>query len=123
MILGIGIDLVELARVRRVYEKFGQRFLDKIFTAHEREHLPPDYPQYLAGRFAAKEATVKALGTGFTNGIALRHIEICVQNTGRPDLRLYGKAFAIAKELGCRHFHLSITHERGYAAAVVIMEG
>lgn len=122
MILGVGIDLVEIARIKRAYDKFGDRFLTKLYTPYERQHMPGRCARYLAGRFAAKEAAVKALGTGLANGIALKHIEIRIQETGQPALRLYANASAHAGSLGCRHIHLSITHERDCAAAVVIME-
>lgn len=121
MIAGLGIDLVELERVARLHKKYGARFLDKFLTTYERDAAAPS-PSYLASRFAAKEAAVKALGTGFARGICPRQIEVHIQAGGLPGLRLYGNAEKHAQALGITHYYLSLTHERRMACAVVIME-
>ena len=122
MIVGLGIDITELARMEAMYAKFGRRLLEKILTDAERAHLPAQLVAYLAGRFAAKEAAVKALGTGFSNGIGLKDIEIVKDDAGRPRLRLLGPAAGRAAALGVVSSHISITHDRSMAAAVVVLE-
>ncbi len=122
MITGIGIDLVEIPRIRHNWERFGLAFASKILHEDELAVLPANPAAFLAARFAAKEAAVKALGTGFTQGIWFQHF--CVRNLpgGQPQLSLYGAALRRFNELGAAHCHLSLTHGRESAAAVVILE-
>ncbi len=120
MIFGIGIDLIEVARIRQALERFGSRFQNRIFTPAEIafcEKLDDKYPSY-AGRFAAKEAFSKALGTGLRGRISWQEIEICDNERSRPSVRVTGRAKEI---LGDRTVHLSLTHIRDYAAAVVVI--
>ena len=124
MIIGTGFDLVSTERIRHSLERFGERFLLKILTDAEYEAMPAHAGarvEYAAARFAAKEAAVKALGTGFSGGTGLHDVEV-VRTEGRPLLRLHGAAARTAAELGVAACHLSLSHERGMAGAVVILE-
>jgi len=123
MILGLGLDVVELDRIEAALARFGGRFLDRILTPAERAALPGSRLPRVAGLFAAKEAAVKALGTGFSQGIGFPHLEILSDALGRPLLALYGPARERAAAMGATSWHLSITHARATAAAVVVMEG
>ena len=124
MILGIGLDVAELDRIRDSLERFGERFLARILTQSERAGMPKGDPAaYVAARFAAKEAGAKALGTGFAEGITQTSIEVISQPSGAPTLVLHGKAKERADMLGVTRMHLSLTHGRDIAAATVILEG
>jgi holo-[acyl-carrier protein] synthase len=123
VIVGLGIDLAELDRIEAVLSRFGDRFLTRILTPAERAGLPRDRVAKTAGLFAAKEATVKALGTGFTQGVGFLQLEILPDALGRPILSLTGPALARAQALKATSWHVSITHERATAAAVVVLEG
>jgi holo-[acyl-carrier protein] synthase len=122
MIIGIGIDLVEVERIRNALERHGQRFLDKALTRRERDSMPRDRGLFVASRFAAKEAAAKALGTGFSRGVTLASIEVVGGDRSRPDLVLHGKAREVALELGVDKTFVSLTNERSMAAAVVVLE-
>ena len=123
-ILGLGTDLVEIARLAKAVERTGQAFLEKVYAPAELEAAPAKEPrrtEYLAGRWAAKEALAKALGTGITEKCRLN--EICVLNdpNGRPVMTLSGSARETAGALGVRRILLSISHERTYATATVLL--
>lgn len=121
MILGTGIDIVELQRINRIWQRFGERFIRRI--CGEVEARPRrDMVAFLAGRFAAREAAVKALGTGFSEGIASSMINVRNLASGAPGLIFSGRALERANRLGVRHVHLSISHERAFAVAIVILE-
>ena len=122
MIVGMGIDLVSVARVARALERFGSRFPERILTEREREagHGPPAI--YLAGRLAAKEAAFKALGTGWGAGVTWRHVEILRRDSGAPEMRLSGAARARMTERGGRRIHVSLSHTDDHAVAVVVIE-
>ena len=122
MIIGIGTDITELARIKASYNKFGERFLQKILTPHELQLMPGSPIAYISGRFAAKEAAVKALGTGFSEGIGPLHIEVLRGPAGQPKLHWHGPALARAEALGMRAAHISISHDRNAAVAVVVLE-
>lgn len=123
MIIGLGIDITELDRVKRSLDKFGERFMEKILTEKELKLVPPKNPvPYLSARFAAKEAAVKALGTGFAEGITFQCIEITRQDSGAPQLNFLGKALERSHKMGVHNIHISITHGRDNAAAVVVLE-
>lgn len=122
MIIGLGIDLVEIARIERAFSRFGNRFLEKIFMSSELCHMPKNPAFWLAGRFAAKEATVKALGTGFRDGISMPDIEVVPDELGKPCIRLHNAAADRSMFLKVHRAHLSISHERSMAAAVVVLE-
>lgn len=123
MILGLGIDLVELERVARPHERFGISFAQKILHPDELAALPDGKRavEYLAARFAAKEAAVKALGTGF-RGVWFQDFCVRKNELGKPALAMYGAACAALERLGASRIHLSLTHGRSTAAAVVILE-
>lgn len=126
MILGLGLDLVSLPRMERSLERFGHRLLCRVLTDDERVALPAapgPRTAYVAARFAAKEATVKALGTGFAAGVGPLDVEVLSLPSGKPEVRLRGAAARRAGELGAGSVHISLTHERDTAAAVVILEG
>jgi len=122
-ILGHGIDIVETSRIRRLHVEHGQRFLDRCFTALEQQYCAAGHKRYyehLAGRFAAKEAVLKVLGTGWRGGIAWTDIEIAPEPSGRPCIRLAGECARIASNLGIVHWHLSISHIETHATASAI---
>ncbi len=124
MILGIGTDLVKVARIRHAAERWGERFLRRVFTEAERRYAMrrrnPD--ERLAGRFAAKEAALKALGIGLSLGVRFREIETTRKKWERPLLRFSGRTEKIAKRLGAGKIHLSIAHDGEYAIAQVMIE-
>lgn len=122
MIIGLGLDVTELPRIARMYEKYGDIFLRKLLTPNEQTRVPSAPVPFLAGRFAAKEAAVKALGSGFSGGIGLQHIEILPSAAGKPLLHFHGPAAALAIRLEVEQQHVTITHDRHVAAAVVILE-
>lgn len=114
----VGIDIIEIERVGQVLAKHGQRFLDRVYTQRERERYSTRV-QELAARFAAKEATMKALGTGI-RGVRWRDIEVLPNRRGKPILILHDTARRRAALLGLTHFSVSLTHSRGDAMAVVV---
>lgn len=125
MIVGIGIDQVEVERIRRLLERRPERAARRLFTERERSHCRerPDPPECFAARFAAKEAYLKALGTGWTGGLGWREMEVVTGPRGRPGLTLSGEADRRLRSAGGSTAHLSFTHEAGMAAAVVVIEG
>lgn len=126
MILGIGLDITELSRITRSWERFGVRFAEKILHAEERarfQELSASKTTFLASRFAAKEAAVKALGTGFANGITPTDIAVLTAPSGKPSLTFYGKAEEALRQIGATRVHISITHGKETVAAVVVLEG
>ena len=124
MIIGIGTDITELARIKASYDRFGERFLQKILTPDELKLVPESPIAYISGRFAAKEAAVKALGTGFTRGIGVRDIEVRRNAKGRPSVVLSGRAKEVAAEQVVRELPLSLsfTHTDAVACAMAITE-
>lgn len=121
MIVGLGIDLVETPRIRRAYERFGPAFARKILHERELAALPANPVDFLASRFAAKEAAVKALGTGF-RGIWFQDLYVEKLENGQPGLVLLGPALERFHALQAKRVLLSLTHGRNTAAAVVILE-
>lgn len=118
-----GIDLVEVARIERMIADHGERFLDRVFTEHERgdcESTPARRAERLAARFAVKEAALKALGTGWRSGIAWTDVETRLEPSGAPVLRLHGRARELAQEQGLVRWIVSISHAGGLATASVI---
>ncbi|MBD3236116.1 MAG: holo-[acyl-carrier-protein] synthase [Candidatus Eisenbacteria bacterium] len=122
MIVGIGIDLVRQARVARMLERFGERLLSRVLTARERAALHGPPALFVAARLAAKEAAFKALGTGWAAGVSWGRAEVLNLPSGAPELRLNGAARARMEALGGRRTHVSLTHTREHAAAVVVIE-
>jgi holo-[acyl-carrier protein] synthase len=124
-ILGTGMDLVELDRIRQARARFGERFLHRCFTPGELAFCfqQADPTPRLAARFAAKEAGAKALGTGIARGIGWCDIEVVRHPGERPTIQLHGRASEHARRLGVSGLHLSMTHGRQVAGAQVILEG
>lgn len=124
MILGLGLDVAELDRIRAALNRFGARFTKRVLTEAEAADIPSAAPEaYVAARFAAKEACAKALGTGLAAGVDFRSIEVRKLPGGAPVLALHGRARERARALGAERTHVSLTHGRDVAAAVVVLEG
>jgi holo-[acyl-carrier protein] synthase len=124
MIKGLGVDSVELRRIDRVFREYDERFLKRIFTPEERAYALrfEDPVPRLAGRFAAKEACMKALGTGWAGGVRWCDIVVDNRRSGKPEMKLLGRARDVANSLGVTQVHVTITHNRDYATALVIFE-
>jgi holo-[acyl-carrier protein] synthase len=124
MIVGTGIDIAEVPRIRQSIERFGDRFLQRVFTAGEIRYCDSKANRFerYAARFAAKEAAMKALGTGWNHGIRWRDCEVVRMLGGRPTIAFHGKAAEFAAKLGMKNAALSITHTAEQAIAQVILE-
>jgi holo-[acyl-carrier protein] synthase len=125
MVLGIGTDLIEIERVQASIDRFGERFLARLFTPGEIAYCQrkkKNSTESFAARFAAKEAGAKALGTGISRGISWLEIEVQRKPGERPTLHLSGRAAELAAALGVRRVQLSLTHSRELAMAVVVIE-
>jgi holo-[acyl-carrier protein] synthase len=124
MIVGSGIDLVEIHRIQQSVDRYGARFLNKVYTAAEQAYClrKRNAAESLAARFAAKEAGAKALGTGISRGVTWLEIEVVREPGGRPTLRFLGRAAEMAGRLNARRAALSITHTRDMAMASVVLE-
>jgi holo-[acyl-carrier protein] synthase len=124
MIVGSGIDLVEIERIQSSMDRFGKRFLDRIFTPIEQAYCLSKRrsAESFAARFAAKEAGAKALGTGISHGVSWLEIEVVRLPSGRPTLRFHGRAAQIATQIGARNAALSLTHSTTQAMASVVLE-
>jgi holo-[acyl-carrier protein] synthase len=116
--LTTGVDIIEVQRVQQVLDRWGQRFLDRIFTEGEQTYCRGRAPN-LAARFAAKEATMKALGTG-VRGVSWKDIEVVRARSGAPSIRLTGRAQQRFESLGLSHLALSMSHTKGNAVAMVV---
>jgi holo-[acyl-carrier protein] synthase len=124
LIVGLGIDIAEVGRVKAAIERYGETFLRRVYTAKEREYcerFKNKYERY-AGRFAANEAVMKALGTGWGRGVRWVDVEVVREKGGRPTIMLAGEAAKVAGRLGVKHLSLSITHTADQAFAQVIFE-
>jgi holo-[acyl-carrier protein] synthase len=122
-ILGHGIDIVETDRIRKLIEQHGRHFLERVFTAAEQTYCELNKKrriEHYAGRFAAKEAVLKVLGTGWRGGIAWTDVEIVKDPSGQPKVVLSGECARIAKELGISRFHVSLSHIETHATASAI---
>ncbi|MDR2488498.1 MAG: holo-ACP synthase [Desulfovibrio sp.] len=135
MIVGLGVDLVELSRIRRSLERFGDHFIRKLLHPSEltgmftpegaktmTDALLQRMTPFVAARFAAKEAGAKALGTGFAKGLGPRDIRVLSLASGKPAVSFHGQALTVADALGVKTAHLSLSHARESAVAVVILE-
>jgi holo-[acyl-carrier protein] synthase len=124
MIIGSGIDLAEIGRIQQSVDRYGNRFLDRVFTAAEQAYClrKRNSAESLAARFAAKEAGAKALGTGISHGVRWLEIEVVREPSGRPTIQFHGRAAQIAERLGVVHAALSITHTASLAMASVVLE-
>lgn len=124
MIVGTGIDIAEVPRIRQSIERFGQRFLQRIYTLGEMRYCDSKANRYerYAARFAAKEAAMKALGTGWNHGVRWCDCEVVRMPGGRPTIAFHGKAAEFATRLGAKNVALSISHTTEQAIAQVILE-
>ena len=124
MIVGTGIDIAEVPRVRKAIERFGDRFLQRVFTPGEILYCDSkaNRAERYAARFAAKEAAMKAIGTGWNHGVRWRDCEVTRMPGGRPTLTFHGKAAEFAVKLGVKHAALSLSHTAEQAIAQVILE-
>ena len=125
MILGTGIDIAEVDRIRGAIDRHGQRFLERVYTPGEIAYVERKANRFerYAGRFAAKEAGMKAIGTGWKRGVRWRDFEVANLPSGKPTLRLHGEAARVAESLGVKAVSLSITHTAALGMAHVILEG
>jgi holo-[acyl-carrier protein] synthase len=125
MIVGIGVDIVEVERMRRTVERHGDHFVRRVFTDEEaaycRRCAHPE--QRFATRFAAKEAALKALGVGWTQGVQFTEVEVVTNELGAPSILFSGRALELSKGLGVERIHVSLTHHRDFAIAQVLLEG
>ena len=124
MVVGLGTDLTEIARIARSIERHGERFLARIYTPGEIAYCQRkrSFAESFAARFAAKEAAAKALGTGISRGVSWQEFEVTRAPSGKPSLLLHGRAAQLAAQLGVVSTALSLTHAREFAMAVVIFE-
>jgi len=125
MIVGTGVDIAEVRRIKAAVERFGDRFLKRVFTPAEVRYCmgKVNAAERLAARFAAKEAGMKAIGTGLRHGVTWQDVEVLRMPGQRPVLKFSGKAAEFAKRLGCKRTHLSLSHTKDQAIAHVILEG
>jgi holo-[acyl-carrier protein] synthase len=125
MIVGLGTDIIGLDRIHKTYERQGKRFLDRVYTPEEQAYIldRPDPTERLASRWAAKEACMKALGTGWAKGVQFLHIALLPgSHDGPPTLVLTGEALVVAKRIGAVSYHCSVSHSNNLAIATVILE-
>ena len=124
MIVGTGVDLAEVPRIRASIERYGERFIQRIYTEREIAYVERKANKYerYAARFAAKEAGMKAIGTGWRRGVRWQDFEVANLRSGKPTLLLHGVAAGFAEKLGVKNISLSITHTREMAMAHVILE-
>jgi holo-[acyl-carrier protein] synthase len=125
MIVGTGVDLAEVGRIRDAITRYGRRFIERIYTPAEIAYVERKANRFerYAGRFAAKEAGMKAIGTGWRRGVRWQDFEVTNLPSGRPTLQLHGEAARIAERLGVKLISLSITHTAELGMAHVILEG
>jgi holo-[acyl-carrier protein] synthase len=124
MIVGTGIDIAEVGRVAAAIERFGRRFVERIFTAEEIRYCESkqNAAERFAARFAAKEAALKAIGTGWNRGIGWREVEVRRARGERPTIHFSGRAAAVFDHIGAKRATLSLTHTKEQAMAMVILE-
>jgi holo-[acyl-carrier protein] synthase len=124
MVLGLGTDLIETGRVEESIKRFGERFLERIFSPGEIAYCKrkKNAAESFAARFAAKEAGAKALGTGISRGVTWKEFEVKREASGKPSLHLSGRAAELAGAMGVKKIQLSLTHSREFALAVVVVE-
>lgn len=125
MIVGVGVDIVEIEKLRLAMVRRGERLRNRAFTPAEIEYCQERASQYqhYAARFAAKEAAFKAIGTGWRDGVGWHDAEVKNELSGKPNLILRGRALELAHRIGARHFWLSLSHTDHYAVAQVVLEG
>jgi holo-[acyl-carrier protein] synthase len=125
MIIGTGVDVVEIPRIRKITERLADRFILRVFTPSERQYCRAyrDPAPHFAVRFAAKEALFKALGTGWAKGVAWQDVEVLREGQNAPAMVLHGEALRLSEAKGTRKIHLSLSHADLWAIATVILEG
>jgi holo-[acyl-carrier protein] synthase len=125
MIVGSGVDLTEVSRIRDAISRYGERFIRRVYTDGEIAYVDRKANRFerYAARFAAKEAGMKALGTGWRRGVQWKDFEVANLSTGRPTLLLHGEAKTIAVQLGVKQISLSLTHTKETGMALVVFEG
>lgn len=124
MIFGVGVDIIQISRIEEAISRFGDTFIERAFGERERYAGGKEgAAAHFATRFAAKEAFLKALGTGLRKGIGWKEIEVMTDPLGRPEVLLSGRAREIFEEKGLRRVHLSLAHEKEYGIAFVVIEG
>ena len=125
MIIGVGVDIAETERFEKIYARYGERIARRILTKNEQDEFGRrNYPaSYLATRFAAKEAAAKALGTGFGCGVSYKSIEVNNDNKGKPMLKFINAALQLAQQKQVSKVFVSLSDEKHYAVAMVILEG
>ncbi|HVX67625.1 MAG TPA: holo-[acyl-carrier-protein] synthase [Bryobacteraceae bacterium] len=124
MIVGSGVDLAEVDRIQAACERFGRRFIERVFTPAEIAYVERKRNRFerYAGRFAAKEAGMKAIGTGWRRGVRWQDFEVANLPSGKPTLKFHGVAAAFAERLGVKNVALSITHTKATGMAFVVLE-
>ncbi len=124
MIVGTGVDILETARIQQALDRLGERFLQRLYTPEERAYCGQfkNRAERYAARFAAKEAAFQPLGTGWRRGVRWRDVEVTHRPSGQPELRLYGRAAEVARQLGVTRMAVSLSHADRYAVAQVIFE-
>ena len=124
-IIGLGTDIAEVVRIGKMIERHGEHFLQRVYTEAEITYCQrrKEFTQHFAGRWAAKEAVMKTLGTGWARGVGWRDIEVCSSRSGQPSIALYGGAREMAELLGIREVLITISHCRAYATATAIALG
>jgi len=124
MIYGIGIDLVENDRIEKIINKWGEKFLSRVFSDREITYCERHAGAFIhyGARFAVKESFLKAIGTGLGRGVKLQEIEVVNEKSGKPEIRLSGGAQEFFVNAGIQQIHLSITHTKNYASAMVLLE-
>ncbi|MEK6589821.1 MAG: holo-ACP synthase [Nitrospinota bacterium] len=123
MIAGVGVDIVKIERIKGAVDKWGERFIERVFTEGEKKYSFRKYNPYphFAARFACKEALVKALGIGFRMGIKWRDIELIRHENGKPEARLQGTVKKFADQRGINNIMVSVSHDTDYAIAYVLL--
>ena len=123
-IVGVGTDLVKISRIKRIFKKYPKGFAERILHKNELKIMKElkNPKTYIAKRFSAKEAVAKALGTGIAHGVAFQEIEIGNDENGQPFLTLHGKTLEVATDLGVKNTFISLSDEREYAIAYVVLE-
>ena len=124
MLIGTGIDLVEIRRIKRSIDRYGSRFLNRVYTGAEQAYClrKRNSAESFAARFAAKEAAAKALGTGISYGVNWLEFEVVREPSGRPSIKFHGRAAEIAARMGFSSVALSLTHTAELASASVVLE-
>jgi holo-[acyl-carrier protein] synthase len=124
MIIGTGVDIVEIDRIKHLLDRFGNRFRKRTFSDVENQYCSTQAipEQHYAARFAAKEAFVKAIGTGFTQKISWKNIGVVNESNGKPTLVVTGPALEIMNKLGATASYISLSHSKSHAVAVVVLE-